>query len=62
MKRRIEVAMTTDWPTSTPLMPAKMLIALVQNTASMPMYTKYRTSRGAERAKGACVGGRGAAT
>ena len=37
LKVRIEAAMTTDWPTSMPLMPARMLMALVQNTASMPM-------------------------
>ena len=51
--------MTTDWPTSTPLMPAKMLMALVQNTASIPMYTKYRTSRGCGHYRGVRGGGGG---
>ena len=37
LKRKMEQAMTVDCPTSTPLMPARMLIALVQNTASIPM-------------------------
>ena len=46
LKSTMERAMTTDWPTSTPLMPARMLMALVQNTASMPMYTKYSRSGG----------------
>ena len=49
--------MTTDWPTSTPLMPAKMLMALVQNTASIPMYTKYRISRGCGHYRGVRGGG-----
>ena len=29
----------TDWPTSSPLIPARIFIAFVQNIASIPMYT-----------------------
>lgn len=32
-------AITIDWPTSNPLMPANMLMAFVQNTANIPMNT-----------------------
>ena len=37
LKAAIELAIMIDWPTSRPLIPAKMLIAFVQKTASMPM-------------------------
>lgn len=33
----IEIAMIRDWPASSPLIPAKMLIAFVQKTANMPI-------------------------
>lgn len=34
----IERAIINDWPASSPLMPARMFIALVQKTANIPMY------------------------
>ena len=37
--RRTDRQMIQDCPTSSPLTPDRMLMALVQNTASMPMYT-----------------------
>lgn len=39
LKTMMERAMTSDWPASSPFTPAKMLMALVQNTANIPMYT-----------------------
>lgn len=39
LKIAIEMAIMSDCPASTPLIPAKILMELVQNTASMPMYT-----------------------
>lgn len=33
--------MMTVWPTSNPFTPAKILIELVQKTASSPMYSLY---------------------
>lgn len=35
----IEPAMISDWPTSRPLIPARMLMALVQKTANKAIYT-----------------------
>lgn len=35
----IDDAITIDWPTSNPLIPANMLIAFVQNIANIPMNT-----------------------
>jgi len=34
---RIDIAITSDCPASTPLIPANMFIALVQKTASIPI-------------------------
>lgn len=33
----IDAAIISDWPASSPLMPANILIALVQNTANIPI-------------------------
>lgn len=33
----IDKAIMTDWPASSPLIPARILIAFVQNTANIPM-------------------------
>lgn len=33
----IDAAIISDWPASSPLIPAKILIALVQNTANIPI-------------------------
>lgn len=37
LKRIIEAAMISDWPASSPFIPAKIFIAFVQNTANIPM-------------------------
>jgi len=34
---KIEIPITNDCPTSTPLIPARMLMEFVQKTASIPM-------------------------
>jgi len=39
LKKISDMEITTDWPASNPLIPANILIAFVQNTATMPMYT-----------------------
>lgn len=38
----MEPEINRAWPDSIPLMPARMLMAFVQNTASIPMQTQYR--------------------
>lgn len=43
LKTMILRPIINDWPASMPLIPANILMALVQNTASIPMYMKYNT-------------------
>lgn len=47
----MEPEINRAWPDSMPLMPARMLMALVQNTASIPIQTQQRIPTGDHKGK-----------